>query len=162
MTSWSVTPAFPAGISISPAGVISGTPSANQSTATAHTVTGTNSGGSDQVTVTVTITETIPDLSTTSSTLTFTNGTAVDWTATNTGGNAAEWSYRAELDAYTARWKMNENSGQSIYDESDNENDGTISGATWETGRFGGALEFDGVDDTVTVENDESLSLIHI
>jgi len=32
-------------------------------------------------------------------------------------------------------------------------NDGTINGATWTTGQIGGALSFDGVDDTVNVGN---------
>ena len=155
---WEVDPALPNGINLVN-GVISGTPTANQTNAVSHTVYANNSGGSDTVTISVTIAEPVPDLSTTATTVTFTNGTAVDWTATNTGGMAAEWSYRAELDAYTARWKMNENSGSSIYDESDNDNDGTIDGASWTTGRFGGALSFDGTDDTVTVENDESLNL---
>ena len=158
VTEWSVSPPFPNGINLV-SGLISGTPTANQTTAVVHTVTGTNSGGSDTVNITVTITEPHPDLSTTATTLTLTNQSNVDWTAANTGGNANEWSYRAELDAYTARWKMNEGSGANLFDESDNNNNGTISGATWTTGRFGGALAFDGVDDTVSVPNDESLNL---
>ena len=158
VTEWSVSPPFPNGINLVN-GLISGTPTVNQTTAVVHTVTGTNSGGSDTVDITVTISEPTPDLSTTATTLTLTNQSSVDWTATNTGGNANEWSYRAELDAYTARWKMNEGSGTNLFDESDNNNNGTISGASWTTGRFGGALAFDGIDDTVSVPNDESLNL---
>ena len=155
---WEADPALPAGITLV-SGVISGTPTVNLSNGADYIVYANNTGGSDSVKINITISEPAPILSTTPASVTFTNGTAVNWTATNTGGVAAEWSYRSELDAYSARWKMNENSGQSVFDESDSNNTGTISGANWTTGRFGGALEFDGVDDTVVVVNDESLNL---
>jgi len=38
-------------------------------------------------------------------------------------------------------------------------NNGTIHGATWTTGKFGKALSFDGSDDYVDCENDESLNI---
>ena len=38
-------------------------------------------------------------------------------------------------------------------------NNGTIHGATWTNGKFGSALEFDGVDDYVSVPDDESLDI---
>jgi len=47
--------------------------------------------------------------------------------------------------------------GETVYDISGNGNDGTIHGANWTTGKFGSALEFDGVDDYVYCGNDESL-----
>ena len=46
---------------------------------------------------------------------------------------------------------------QTIYDDSDNDNDGTANyganatGMTWTSGKFGGALDFDGVDDYVSI-----------
>ncbi|MCK5459678.1 LamG domain-containing protein, partial [Candidatus Parcubacteria bacterium] len=63
--------------------------------------------------------------------------------------------------------KMDEGSGQIAYDESFNDNDGTLgstSGSdandpTWTTGKFGSALDFDGVDDYVDAGSDSSLDL---
>ena len=34
-------------------------------------------------------------------------------------------------------WKMDENGGDTVYDETDNDNDGTRNGATWVDGRNG-------------------------
>ena len=63
-----------------------------------------------------------------------------------------------------AHWRMNEATtgsanGQTIYDDSGNGKNGTgnygtnATGMTWTTGKFGGALDFDGVDDYVTIGN---------
>jgi len=47
------------------------------------------------------------------------------------GGNGVQF----EVDANTvALWHLNEGSGSTIYDETDNDNDGTIYGATWADG----------------------------
>jgi Concanavalin A-like lectin/glucanases superfamily len=46
-------------------------------------------------------------------------------------------------------WELDENTGTNIFDETDADNDGTISGATWTNGKFGSALSFDGTDDEV-------------
>lgn len=55
---------------------------------------------------------------------------------------------------------FNEGSGTAINDASQNANNGTISGATWTTaGRYGGALSFDGINDTVTINSSPSLDL---
>ena len=48
-------------------------------------------------------------------------------------------------------WSMDEGGGSIINDYSSNSNDGTISGASWTSGKKGGALEFDGVDDYVGI-----------
>ena len=49
-------------------------------------------------------------------------------------------------------WKFNEGSGTTVEDSSGNGNDGTINGdATWTTGKNGGGLDFDGLDDYVDV-----------
>ncbi len=51
-------------------------------------------------------------------------------------------------------WRLDEGSGTIAYDASGNGNDGTFNGAPqWVAGRFGGALEFDGSDDYVTIGN---------
>jgi len=60
-----------------------------------------------------------------------------------------------------AHWKMDEGSGQTVYDATPNNNDGTIPGSAematstphgWTTGKDGSALSFDGVDDYVDVD----------
>jgi uncharacterized protein (DUF362 family) len=73
------------------------------------------------------------------------------------GGGPQEF----EVDANTgALWHFNENTGTSAYDETANDNDGTISGATWTAdGRFSYALDFDGVNDYVQVPDDPSLNI---
>ncbi|UCE38011.1 MAG: PKD domain-containing protein [Thermoplasmata archaeon] len=49
-------------------------------------------------------------------------------------------------------WHLNENSGNTAYDETISHNDGTIyNGASWVSGKFGSALKFDGDDDHVMV-----------
>ncbi|WP_455391919.1 LamG-like jellyroll fold domain-containing protein [[Eubacterium] cellulosolvens] len=50
-----------------------------------------------------------------------------------------------------ALWHFNEGTGSTVYDATTNNNDGTRSGAIWTTGRFGGALSFDGSNDFVNV-----------
>lgn len=51
---------------------------------------------------------------------------------------------------------LDEGSGTTATDESGEANDGTITGATWGTGKFGGALVFAGAED-VTIASDASL-----
>ncbi len=54
-----------------------------------------------------------------------------------------------------AFWHFDEGLGNSTADSSGNGNDGTINGANWTTGLSGSALEFDGINDYVSVsEND--------
>ena len=52
---------------------------------------------------------------------------------------------------------MDEGSGTVTYDKSGNNNDGTISGATWVDGKYGKALSFDGIDDRVEVAHNANL-----
>jgi hypothetical protein len=47
-------------------------------------------------------------------------------------------------------WKFDEGSGTTAHD-SEGDNDGTIYGATWTTGQLDGALDFDGVNDYVSL-----------
>lgn len=59
-----------------------------------------------------------------------------------------------------AYWRLNEGSGNIAYDSSDNDNDGTlINGPKWVDGISGKALEFDGVDDYVSVPDDDTLDI---
>jgi len=58
-----------------------------------------------------------------------------------------------ELDGLVGWWKFDETSGPIAYDSSGNGNDGNLSGGpTWTSGKIGGALSFDGVDDYVDLE----------
>ena len=57
-------------------------------------------------------------------------------------------------------WNMDEGTGTTAYDGSDEGNDGTlIHDPKWTTGKSGSALQFDGVDDYVDCGNDESLDI---
>jgi len=49
-------------------------------------------------------------------------------------------------------------SGSKVYDQSGNDNHGTIYGALWKRGTLVGALKFDGVDDYVEVPDDPSIN----
>jgi len=55
-----------------------------------------------------------------------------------------------------SHWKFDEGEGDIAYD-SVGSNHGTIYGATWTTGQINGALDFDGVDDYVNLENSSSI-----
>jgi hypothetical protein len=60
----------------------------------------------------------------------------------------------ALLNGLVAWWKFDETNGTVAYDSSGNGNDGNLtSGPAWTTGKIGGALSFDGVDDRVSVPN---------
>jgi PKD repeat protein/glucose/arabinose dehydrogenase len=59
-----------------------------------------------------------------------------------------------------AAYNFDQGSGPSVPDASGNGHTGTISGATWtSTGKYGGALSFDGVNDWVTVADSALLDL---
>ena len=62
------------------------------------------------------------------------------------------------LDGLMGWWKFDEGTGDVAYDSSGYGNDGTIHGAVWSTGKIGGALSFDGVDDYVDCGNGASLN----
>jgi hypothetical protein len=55
--------------------------------------------------------------------------------------------------------KFEEGAGTTAYDESFNNNDGTIYGATWVDGKSGTALSFDGTDDYLIVNDNYGLNL---
>jgi len=57
-------------------------------------------------------------------------------------------------------WNFNENSGSTAHDKSTYSNDGTLNNnPQWTNGKFGNALEFDGVDDYVDCGSDPSLDI---
>jgi prepilin-type N-terminal cleavage/methylation domain-containing protein len=57
-------------------------------------------------------------------------------------------------------WTFDEGTGTIAYDYSGNGNNGTlVNGPTWTTGKVGGALSFDGIDDLVNVSDTDSLDL---
>ncbi len=60
-------------------------------------------------------------------------------------------------DGLVAEWHFDEGSGGVLADSSGNGNDGVIHGATWVEGKYGQALQFDGVNDYVNCGNDGSL-----
>jgi len=64
-----------------------------------------------------------------------------------------------QLDENTvALWHFNEGSGNTVFDETSNNNDGAISGSTWTTeGKFGNALNFDGIGDKISVPFSSSI-----
>ncbi len=55
-------------------------------------------------------------------------------------------------------WLFDEGNGGTAGDISDNKNDGKITGAKWENGKFGKALDFDGIDDRVDILDSDSLN----
>ncbi len=67
----------------------------------------------------------------------------------------------AKLDPETiaGMWLFDEGSGETAEDSSGNENDGTlINNAEWVEGKFGQALDFDGVNAYVNIPNSDSLN----
>jgi chitodextrinase len=59
-----------------------------------------------------------------------------------------------------AAYPFDEGAGVTLHDLSGRANTGTVSGAAWESGRFGNALSFDGGADAVTVPDSSSLDLL--
>jgi hypothetical protein len=85
------------------------------------------------------------------------NGTIDDVRIYNRALSAAEIRYHYNRGGPVAQWKFDEGSGTSAKDATDNNNDGTISGATWTSGKFGSALSFDGTDDYVNISTSSSI-----
>ncbi|MDD3732221.1 MAG: LamG domain-containing protein, partial [candidate division Zixibacteria bacterium] len=84
--------------------------------------------------------------------------------AYNRALSVEEIRYHYNRGGPVAHWKFDEGSGITAYDETSNNNDGTLYGemATsttygWTEGRHGSALSFDGTDDYVNAGNDGSL-----
>jgi hypothetical protein len=68
----------------------------------------------------------------------------------------------AELAGFIGWWKLDESEGSTVVDSSGNGNNGTLQGdPIWRPGdgKIGGALEFDGEDDYVEIENESSFDI---
>ena len=72
------------------------------------------------------------------------------------GDKIPEDTFTRGLVAY---YSFDEGTGNIAYDISGNGNNGTIYGAKWTKGKYGSALQFDGVDDYVDLGNDESFNI---
>lgn len=74
--------------------------------------------------------------------------------------SSASDTFTREIDGLNASWHFDEGEGNTAYDTSGNDNDGTIYGASWTDGKFGEALSYDGSsNDYVNCGNDESLNI---
>jgi hypothetical protein len=82
--------------------------------------------------------------------------------------SAEEVRYHYNRGGPVAHWRFDEGEGSIAYDESSNNNDGTLhlgsSGNTatstaWVTGKHGSAIDFDGTDDYVDCGSDSSLNI---
>ncbi|UCG24713.1 MAG: hypothetical protein JSW55_01570, partial [Chloroflexota bacterium] len=76
-------------------------------------------------------------------------GTTLDYTYSHAAGLAGAWNF-------------DEGSGEIAFDTSNFQNDGRLiytdqPGPSWTAGKIGGALEFDGLDDQVTIDGSGSL-----
>ena len=101
VTSWSISPSLPAGLSFSTAnGSISGTPTAVASSAN-YTITATNAGGSGTATVTIQVNDLSPySVSYSGSPFTLTKGTAMTAaTPSALGGTVTSWVITPTLPA---------------------------------------------------------------
>lgn len=66
--------------------------------------------------------------------------------------SAEEVRYHYNRGGPVAHWKFDEGSGTTAYDETENNNDGTLfNSPTWTTGKYGSALDFDGTDDYAAI-----------
>lgn len=66
---------------------------------------------------------------------------------------------KENLDDLAGYWSMDEGIGNKIYDTFGNCDIGGVYGALWDSGKIGGALRFDGVDDYVIIPNSPDLIL---
>ncbi|MCP4607895.1 MAG: hypothetical protein GY845_04175 [Planctomycetes bacterium] len=92
------------------------------------------------------------------------NSTTVarDWTEVNVSVDSTiDTSSFIDWDeSLVGYWNLDENSGSSASDNSTYSNTGNlINGPQWTTGKFGSALSFDGNNDYVYCDNDESLNI---
>ena len=82
----------------------------------------------------------------------------------NSGGTTTGdvWSFTtkpAGSSTILGWWKFDDEEGSTAIDSSASENDGTVSGALWATGKIDGALDFDGQDDYVSIPNESDFDI---
>ena len=123
----------------------------NGTTQTVTTVAGTTYGSNNTAAATVNATGLVTAVA---------NGTATI-TASFGGFSASSTAIvSVATTGLVAAYAFNEGSGSTLADASGQGNTGTISGATWTaSGRFGGALSFNGTSSWVTVNDATSLRL---
>jgi hypothetical protein len=68
-------------------------------------------------------------------------------------------SYANVKEGLAGYWKFDEGFGNIAWDGSGNKNNGTIYGAQWVRGKSGKALNYDGEDDYIEVDDDASLDI---
>jgi hypothetical protein len=100
VTSYTVSPALPAGLAVATTGVIAGTPTAVTATGT-YVVTAANAGGSTQATLTITVNDVAPaGLTYTTTTANYTRGVAIlANTPSSTGGAVVQYTVAPALPA---------------------------------------------------------------
>ncbi len=82
------------------------------------------------------------------------------WSGTREFDNVKVTSSETLPPYVAALWHLDEGVGNIAHDETANNNDGTINGASWITECFSGnCLNFDGVNDFVTITDSDSLDL---
>jgi hypothetical protein len=69
------------------------------------------------------------------------------------------WSFTTEYTLAQGFWHLNEGTGSIAHDATTYHNNGTITGATWTTGKYGHCLYFDGNGDFVTIPHSSSLNI---
>jgi plastocyanin len=91
--------------------------------------------------------------------------TSINVTVADPGSYPETFNVTARADAVgindglVGYWSFDQGNGTTAYDSSGNHNDGTIYGATWTDGKFGKALSFDGINDSVVIPGSASLQI---
>ncbi len=67
--------------------------------------------------------------------------------------------YRYSSSKLRGEWKFYERSGNTVTDSSENTNNGTVSGAAWSVDGIGGCMNFDGVNDYVSIPDNSTLDV---
>jgi hypothetical protein len=72
----------------------------------------------------------------------------------------ARIKFSDNLDNHTvAFWHLDKGTGTTVYDATTNNNDGTIYGTKWVNGKFGKAIEFNGIDDYIQFSDNDDFSI---
>jgi hypothetical protein len=125
-------------------------------TTTSTTSTSTTSTTTTSTSTSTTTTTTAPPTSTTTTTSTTSTTSSTTTTTTSAGGGIVSSNLFMHLDASNP--SSYSGSGSTWFDLTANLNNGTISGSTWSS-TDGGLFDFDGINDTISVAHNSSLSL---
>ena len=68
------------------------------------------------------------------------------------------WSFLGSASGLLSRWNFDEDGGSIAHDSSIGHNDAEISGAQWTAGVSGTALDFDGINDCITIPDNPTLN----